>query len=76
MFINSFGLSNTFDEAKLSSSCFSKSIRLCIIAGRLSFTLLKYESNSVILGVASSAAADGVGALKSATKSQIVKSVS
>lgn len=44
------------------------------------FNLLSYKANvyfkSAISVTASSAAADGVGALKSATKSAIVKSVS
>ena len=35
-----------------------------------------FFTTSAILGTASSAAADGVGALKSATKSEIEKSVS
>ena len=72
------GLGNACDSRKLiwSRVCASRSSRCMSFWAMMSWYALISKSSCSRLGVANSAAPVGVGALRSATKSAIVKSVS
>ena len=60
----------------LSKYCFLLAVIFTMLVLSLNFNVSSFDVISISDGYTSSAAADGVGALKSDTKSQIVKSVS